>query len=97
SCHGLVVTNSATISAVDELIRQNRQITTRGIAVELSLSKGTVLFIVHKKLGYGKVKTMGVQVSVRESEDGQNEYLPDPGVSTLKPSTPSYTLASVYQ
>ncbi|GBM29340.1 hypothetical protein AVEN_157948-1 [Araneus ventricosus] len=30
-----VVTNSATISTVDELIRQNRRITTREIAVEL--------------------------------------------------------------
>ncbi|GBM39106.1 hypothetical protein AVEN_73048-1 [Araneus ventricosus] len=37
-----VVTNSATISAVDELIRQNPRITTREIAVELSISKGTV-------------------------------------------------------
>ncbi|GBM72616.1 hypothetical protein AVEN_87966-1 [Araneus ventricosus] len=35
-----VVTNSATISGVDELIRQNRRITTREIAVELSISKG---------------------------------------------------------
>ncbi|GBN47148.1 hypothetical protein AVEN_91087-1 [Araneus ventricosus] len=46
-----VVTNSATISAVDELIRQNRRITTREIAVELSISKGTVHHIIHKKLG----------------------------------------------
>ncbi|GBO19519.1 hypothetical protein AVEN_272904-1 [Araneus ventricosus] len=37
-----VVTNSATISAVDEPIRQNRQITTLEIAVEQSISKGTV-------------------------------------------------------
>ncbi|GBM94586.1 hypothetical protein AVEN_272497-1 [Araneus ventricosus] len=50
-----VVTNSATISAVDELIRQNRRITIREIAVELSISKGTVHHIIHKKLGYGKV------------------------------------------
>ncbi|GBM14304.1 hypothetical protein AVEN_31111-1 [Araneus ventricosus] len=50
-----VVTNSATISAVDELIRQNRQITIHEIAVELSISKGTVHHIIHKKLGYGKV------------------------------------------
>ncbi|GBN46021.1 hypothetical protein AVEN_88862-1 [Araneus ventricosus] len=49
-----VVTNSATILAVDELIRQNRRITTRGIAVELSISKGTVHHIIHKKLGYGE-------------------------------------------
>ncbi|GBO35305.1 hypothetical protein AVEN_152031-1 [Araneus ventricosus] len=31
------VTNSATISAVDEFIRQNRRITTREIAVELCI------------------------------------------------------------
>ncbi|GBM44315.1 hypothetical protein AVEN_232107-1 [Araneus ventricosus] len=49
------VTNSATISAVDELIRQNRQITTREIAFELSISKGTVHHIIHRKLGYGKL------------------------------------------
>ncbi|GBM42798.1 hypothetical protein AVEN_228573-1 [Araneus ventricosus] len=36
-----VVTNSATISAVDELIRKNRRITTREIAIELSINKGT--------------------------------------------------------
>ncbi|GBL85599.1 hypothetical protein AVEN_157081-1 [Araneus ventricosus] len=34
-----VVTNSATISAVDELIRQNRRINTRDIGVEQSISK----------------------------------------------------------
>ncbi|GBN02828.1 hypothetical protein AVEN_216788-1 [Araneus ventricosus] len=50
-----VVTNSATISSVDELIRQNCRITTREIAVEMSISKGTVHHIIHKKLGYGKV------------------------------------------
>ncbi|GBL77687.1 hypothetical protein AVEN_152911-1 [Araneus ventricosus] len=50
-----VVTNSAMISAVDELKRQNRRITTREIAVELLISKGTVHHIIHKKLGYGKV------------------------------------------
>ncbi|GBM73403.1 hypothetical protein AVEN_163201-1 [Araneus ventricosus] len=59
-----VVTNSATISTVDELIWQNRRITSREIAVELSISNGTVHHIIHKKLGYGKV---GAQASVRES------------------------------
>ncbi|GBM32682.1 hypothetical protein AVEN_223467-1 [Araneus ventricosus] len=52
---GHVVTSSATISAVDELIQQNRLITTRKIAVKLSISKGTVHHIIQKKLGYGKV------------------------------------------
>ncbi|GBO23407.1 hypothetical protein AVEN_51665-1, partial [Araneus ventricosus] len=51
----LVVTNCATISAVDELIRQNRRITTREIAVELSISKGTVHHIIRKGLDYVKV------------------------------------------
>ncbi|GBM17335.1 hypothetical protein AVEN_13222-1 [Araneus ventricosus] len=50
-----VVTNSATISAVDEQICQNRRIIAREIAVELSISKGAVHHIIHKKLGYGKV------------------------------------------
>ncbi|GBL72045.1 hypothetical protein AVEN_115067-1 [Araneus ventricosus] len=50
-----VVTNIAPISAVDELIRQNRRITTREIAVELSISKGTMYHIIHRKLGYGKI------------------------------------------
>ncbi|GBL76846.1 hypothetical protein AVEN_247175-1 [Araneus ventricosus] len=50
-----VVTNSTMISALDELIRQNRRITTREFAVELLISKGTVNRIIHKKLGYGKV------------------------------------------
>ncbi|GBM99735.1 hypothetical protein AVEN_113916-1 [Araneus ventricosus] len=49
-----VVTNSATISPVDEFIRQNRRITTLEFSVELSISKGTVHHIIHKKLGYGK-------------------------------------------
>ncbi|GBN82095.1 hypothetical protein AVEN_63927-1 [Araneus ventricosus] len=49
------VTNSATISAVDELIWQNRRIITREIAVELSIGKGTVHPIIHKNLGYGEV------------------------------------------
>ncbi|GBN12482.1 hypothetical protein AVEN_185993-1 [Araneus ventricosus] len=49
-----VVTNSATISAMDELIRQNRRITTREVAVELSISKGTVHHIIHKKLVMAK-------------------------------------------
>ncbi|GBO18377.1 hypothetical protein AVEN_39348-1 [Araneus ventricosus] len=43
-----VVTNSATISAVDELIWQNCRITTREIAVELSINKRTVHHIIHK-------------------------------------------------
>ncbi|GBN84772.1 hypothetical protein AVEN_68138-1 [Araneus ventricosus] len=50
-----VMTNRATILAVDELIRQNLWIITREIAVELSIIKGTVHHIIPKKLGYGKV------------------------------------------
>ncbi|GBM80913.1 hypothetical protein AVEN_47019-1 [Araneus ventricosus] len=54
------VTNSATISAVDELIRQNCRFTTLEIAAELSISKGTVHHIIHKKLGYSKVSAQWV-------------------------------------
>ncbi|GBN81185.1 hypothetical protein AVEN_163187-1 [Araneus ventricosus] len=63
-----VVTNSATISAVDELIRQNRRITTREFAVELSISKGTVQHIIHKKLGYGKVCAQWVPKHLPENQ-----------------------------
>ncbi|GBN03630.1 hypothetical protein AVEN_261474-1 [Araneus ventricosus] len=51
------VTNSATISTVDELIRQNCRITTRENAVGLLVNKGTVHHIIHKTLGYAKVCT----------------------------------------
>ncbi|GBN82639.1 hypothetical protein AVEN_244137-1 [Araneus ventricosus] len=64
--HG--VTNSATTSAADELIRQNRWITTREIAVELSISKGTVHHIIHKRLGYGKVCAQWVPKHLSENQ-----------------------------
>ncbi|GBO09063.1 hypothetical protein AVEN_20458-1 [Araneus ventricosus] len=63
-----VVTNSATISAVDELIRRNRRITTREIAVELSISKGFVHHTIHKKLGYGKVCAQWVPKHLSENQ-----------------------------
>ncbi|GBM43887.1 hypothetical protein AVEN_174453-1 [Araneus ventricosus] len=63
-----VVTDSATISAVDELIRQSRRITTREIAVELSISKGTVHHIIHKKLGYGKIRAQWVPKYLSENQ-----------------------------
>ncbi|GBO34417.1 hypothetical protein AVEN_170669-1 [Araneus ventricosus] len=75
-------------------MRQNRRINTREIVVELSISKGTVHHIIHKKLGYGKVCVVGGQASVRESEDGESGCLPGPTVSTLKPPTP-FLLAGI--
>ncbi|GBN98730.1 hypothetical protein AVEN_268013-1 [Araneus ventricosus] len=63
-----IVTNTATISAVDELIRQNRRITTREIAVELSISKGTVHHIIHKTLVYGKVCAEWVPKHLSENQ-----------------------------
>ncbi|GBM72494.1 hypothetical protein AVEN_218121-1 [Araneus ventricosus] len=75
TCHALgsgqvhVVTNSATISAVDELLRQNRRITTREIAVELLISKGTVHHIIHKKFGYGKVCAQWVPKHLPENQN----------------------------
>ncbi|GBN77474.1 hypothetical protein AVEN_111184-1 [Araneus ventricosus] len=62
------VTNSATTSAVDELMRQNRRITTREIAVELSISKGNVHHIIHEKLGYGKVCAQWVPKHLPENQ-----------------------------
>ncbi|GBN90118.1 hypothetical protein AVEN_246289-1 [Araneus ventricosus] len=63
-----VVTNSATISAVDDLIRQNRRITTRVIAVELSIIKGTVYHKIHRKLGYGNVCAQWVPKNLSENQ-----------------------------
>ncbi|GBN35372.1 hypothetical protein AVEN_163367-1 [Araneus ventricosus] len=63
-----VVTNSATISAVDDLIRQNRHITAREIAVELSISKGNVHHIIHKKFVYGKVCAQWVPKHLSENQ-----------------------------
>ncbi|GBN00835.1 hypothetical protein AVEN_2906-1 [Araneus ventricosus] len=62
------VTNSATISAVDELIRQNRRVTTREIDVELSISKGTVHHIIQKKLGNEKVCAQWVPKNLSENQ-----------------------------
>ncbi|GBN51552.1 hypothetical protein AVEN_147218-1 [Araneus ventricosus] len=64
-----VVNKSATISVVDELIRQNRRIITREIPVELSISKGTVHHIIHKKLGYGKVCVQFVPKHLSENQN----------------------------
>ncbi|GBO07091.1 hypothetical protein AVEN_213735-1 [Araneus ventricosus] len=63
-----VVTNSATISAVDQLIRQNRRNTTREIAVELSISKGTEHHIIHKQRVYGKVCPQWVPKNMSENQ-----------------------------
>ncbi|GBM39121.1 hypothetical protein AVEN_162640-1 [Araneus ventricosus] len=63
-----VVIHSATISAVDELIWHNRWITTREIAVQLSISKGTVHHIIHKRLGYGKVCAQWVPKHMSENQ-----------------------------
>ncbi|GBO26169.1 hypothetical protein AVEN_154363-1 [Araneus ventricosus] len=63
-----VVTKNTTILAVDELIRQNRRITTREISIELSISKGTVHRIIHKKRGYGKVCAQWVPKHLPENQ-----------------------------
>ncbi|GBN74174.1 hypothetical protein AVEN_244084-1 [Araneus ventricosus] len=63
-----VVTNSATISAVDELIRRIVGSLQVNIAVELSISKGTVHHIFHKKIGYGKVCAQWVPKHLSENQ-----------------------------
>ncbi|GBM60761.1 hypothetical protein AVEN_233828-1 [Araneus ventricosus] len=63
-----IVTNSSTISAVDELIRQNRRITTREISVELPISKGTVNHTIHKALGYCKICAQWVPKHLSENQ-----------------------------
>ncbi|GBM60673.1 hypothetical protein AVEN_62624-1 [Araneus ventricosus] len=60
------VTNSAAVLAVDELMRQDRRIATREIAVDLSIGKGTVNHIIHKKLDYGKVCAQWVPKNLSE-------------------------------
>ncbi|GBN84143.1 hypothetical protein AVEN_101973-1 [Araneus ventricosus] len=65
---GDVVTNSGTILAADEIIRKNRRITTREIAVELSIRKGTAHRIIHKKLGYGKICAHWVSKHLSENQ-----------------------------
>ncbi|GBL99187.1 hypothetical protein AVEN_140658-1 [Araneus ventricosus] len=63
-----VVTICAMISALDELIRQNRRIIIREIAVELSISKVTVHHIIHKKLGSGKDCSQWVPKHMSENQ-----------------------------
>ncbi|GBL80550.1 hypothetical protein AVEN_225244-1 [Araneus ventricosus] len=89
------VTNNSTISAVDDPIRQNCRMTTREIAVELSISKGTVHHIIHKKLGKvcaqwvpkhlsGSQKTARMGVCLTRQFQRRSHPLP------------SYSLVSVY-
>ncbi|GBN40602.1 hypothetical protein AVEN_246535-1 [Araneus ventricosus] len=75
-----VVTNNATISSIDYLIRQNRRITTREFAVELSISKGTQHHIIHKRLGYGKVCAQWVPKHLSENQKTARWEL-DPSVT----------------
>ncbi|GBM17260.1 hypothetical protein AVEN_223798-1 [Araneus ventricosus] len=67
-----VVTNIATISVVDELMQQ----------------RNCASHNPQKAWLWQGLCTVGAQASVRESEDGENGCLPDPGISALKPSTP---------
>ncbi|GBM14803.1 hypothetical protein AVEN_255868-1 [Araneus ventricosus] len=83
-----VVTNSTTILAVDELIRQNCWITTREIAAELSISKGNVHHIILKKVGYD---TLCAQWVPKHLSENQKTAIMGvcliPQFSALKPST----------
>ncbi|GBM76316.1 hypothetical protein AVEN_214741-1 [Araneus ventricosus] len=84
-----VVTSSATISAVDEHIRQNRPITTRTNAVELSISKGIMHHIIHKKPGYVKVCAQyGPKHLSENQKTARMGVCLTPQFSAVKPSTP---------
>ncbi|GBN39821.1 hypothetical protein AVEN_44915-1 [Araneus ventricosus] len=62
-----VVTNSATISAMDDLIRRNRRSTTREIAVELSIrKKNCASHNPQKTWLLQSLCTVGVEAYVRE-------------------------------
>ncbi|GBO34205.1 hypothetical protein AVEN_87362-1 [Araneus ventricosus] len=93
-----IVTNSATISDVEVLIRQNRRITIRGIAHELSIRKGTVHDIIHKKLGYCKVCAQWVPKHLSENQKTtrMDVYLIQQFLHRSHPLL-SYALGSVYQ
>ncbi|GBL93858.1 hypothetical protein AVEN_153620-1 [Araneus ventricosus] len=93
-----VVTSSATISAVDELIRQNRRITACEIAVELSISKGIVHHIIHKKLGYGKVCAQWVPKHLSENQNtARMGVCLTQKLLHLSHPLPSYAPGSAYQ
>ncbi|GBO10104.1 hypothetical protein AVEN_221623-1 [Araneus ventricosus] len=65
-------TTSATISPVSELIRQNRRIITREIAVELSISKWNCASHNPQKAWLGQsLCTVGAEASVRVSGNGE--------------------------
>ncbi|GBM29850.1 hypothetical protein AVEN_201311-1 [Araneus ventricosus] len=94
-----VVTNSATILAEDELMRQNLRITTRKIAVELSISKGTVHHINHIKFGYGTVCAQWVQKYLSENQKTARWELDSSATQEFLHCShplPSYALGSVY-
>ncbi|GBM95184.1 hypothetical protein AVEN_75723-1 [Araneus ventricosus] len=93
-----VMTNTATVSAVDELIRQNRRLTTREIAVEQSISKGTVHYLIHKKLGYVNVCAKWVPKHLSENKKTvrMGVCLTQQFLHRNHPF-PSYALESVYQ
>ncbi|GBM77395.1 hypothetical protein AVEN_90218-1 [Araneus ventricosus] len=66
-----VVTNSGTISYVEEFIRPNRRITTREIAAELP---NCASHNPQKAWLWQSLCTVGAQASVRELEDGENGF-----------------------
>ncbi|GBN22149.1 hypothetical protein AVEN_61090-1 [Araneus ventricosus] len=72
-------------------MRQNRRITTLDIAVELfDKQRNCASHNAQKAWVWQSLCTEGAQASARESEDGEmgTGSVNNPGVSTLKPSTP---------
>ncbi|GBM89516.1 hypothetical protein AVEN_15321-1 [Araneus ventricosus] len=63
-----VVIKSVSMSAADDLIRQNRRTTTCEIAIELSICKGTAHHIIPKQLGYGKGCAQWVPKDLSENQ-----------------------------
>jgi len=65
-----VVITQESIAAVNFLVRENHQITTREIADSLSVSKGTVDTILHENLQYSKVCAQWVRKHLTEDQKG---------------------------
>jgi histone-lysine N-methyltransferase SETMAR len=63
----MVITRE-TITAVDNLVRNNRRITTREIVATLSISKGSVHTIHHERLEYRKVCAQWVPKHLTEEQ-----------------------------
>ena len=69
-----VVIKSTMISSMDVFIRQNCQITTCKVSVELSITEGSVQTIIHKYVGYDKICAIWMPMHQSQSVKKQREW-----------------------